>query len=250
MRRKTPMGWLHEPDAASWEEKALVSPGSLRWRVRGCACSSLLQGEETVLGTSLSGHMLHKLLKGELSSNHAFERMGLEELVLMEDLHALRCCVDADGHPLTFPLHSYSVVFQIQTDRSFRIHFALKMLALPQGEPGIRINLSRNRGEFGQVRKGLQRRAITTGQGLIGTFVIVMTLKACSGLACLLQRAGTVNGQAFLLIGPVIALDKSILLRVLGITDINLYLQTLTAAYKCGGKITPLGTTHPARITI
>ena len=40
-----------------------------------------------MLGASLPGHVLHKVFKGVQMSHDTFERMGFEDLVVMEDLH-------------------------------------------------------------------------------------------------------------------------------------------------------------------
>lgn len=64
-------------------------------------------------------------------SHDTFERMGFEDLVVMEDLHLAQLGVNADGYALTFPLHTHSVVLQIQTDGARGVDFALEMFPMP-----------------------------------------------------------------------------------------------------------------------
>jgi hypothetical protein len=203
-----------------------------------------------MLSTSLTNHVFHKVLKAEVPTNDSFEGMDLEELVVLENLHLTQTGVNADCHVLTFPLYADTIVFEIQADGPVGIDFALKVLALPPGAPGVGINLSRNRGQGEQGRKRLPGWAIAAGESLIGALVIGMDLETRRGIAGLLKGGWAIDGQAFLLIGAVKALHKSILLRVMGITDLDLDVQARTEAQKGRGEITALGTPYPARISI
>jgi hypothetical protein len=83
-----------------------------------------------MLSASLTSHVFYKVVKGKPMPHDAFERMGLEERVIMEDLHLAKVSVNAHGHVLTFPLHAHTIVLEVEADRSFRIDFALELFAM------------------------------------------------------------------------------------------------------------------------
>lgn len=66
-----------------------------------------------MLGTCLARHVFHESLKGQGASYEAFEGMGLEEAVLVEDLHLPCRRINAHCHSLPMPLLAHPVVLEV-----------------------------------------------------------------------------------------------------------------------------------------
>ena len=66
----------------------------------------------------------------------------------------------------------------------------------------------------------------------------------------LCQVCRSVQSQALCLIGAVVPFDKTILLGVMRITDVDLDAETGTKAQQGGRKVTARWAAHPARIAV
>ena len=66
----------------------------------------------------------------------------------------------------------------------------------------------------------------------------------------LFQVGRPIQGEALLLIGPVVAFDKTILLGVMRITDVDLDAETGAKAQQGSRKVTARWAAHPARIAV
>src|SRR2546423_13050771 len=84
----------------------------------------------------------------------------------------------------------------------------------------------------------------------MGAFDIIVLDKGLGVGLRLWQVTRLIDGQAFFLIGAVVALDEAIFLGMLWGTDLNLDAQASTEADEGGGKVAALGTGHPAGIAI
>ena len=79
---------------------------------------------------------------------------------------------------------------------------------------------------------------------------IVVLDEGSGRIGSLLQVCGPIDGEAFFLIGAIVAFDKGVLLRMMRSTDLDLDAQTGAKAHQSRRKITALWTADPACITI
>src|SRR5205809_4381145 len=82
------------------------------------------------------------------------------------------------------------------------------------------------------------------------TLMVVMLRKRSRDLAYLLDAAWPVHGQAFLLVGAMVALDEPVLLGVLRVAQQHADAQTLTEAYQGRRKVAAARTADKAHVAI
>jgi hypothetical protein len=114
-------------------------------------------------------------------------------------------------------------------------------------EPGIRIDQLWQRWQGRQMRKGGAWWLVAAGERLIGTLHVIVQHEQLGGGLSLRQVAGSIKGEALLLIGAMIAFDKRILLGMVRITDVHVNAQTRSEAQEGGGKVTASRTADESR---
>ncbi len=79
---------------------------------------------------------------------------------------------------------------------------------------------------------------------------VVVSHEGSRGRLGLFQVDRPIQGEALLLISAVVALDKTILLGVMRITDVDLDAETGPKAQEGGRKVTARWAAHPARVAV
>src|SRR5204862_1866142 len=111
-------------------------------------------------------------------------------------------------------------------------HLAHQVQAIPDLQPAVGVHQVGHRGQLGQGRKRHPWRLVAAREALMRTLMVVMLRKRSRDLAYLRDAAWPVHGQAFLLVGAMVALDEPVLLGVLRVAQQHADAQTLTEAYQ------------------
>ena len=106
----------------------------------GGAPTAFLERTQSLLRTGLTAHMQLELLKGEQRAHQTFDRQGLDHLLLMQQVEALRLGIQVQDHALAHQLGGDRIAFEVNAHHAVAIHFALHMQSIQRLEPAIGIH--------------------------------------------------------------------------------------------------------------
>jgi hypothetical protein len=123
-------------------------------------------------------------------------------------------------------------------------------LAVNRPHPAIGIHERGYCRPRGQDREGHTRRAIATGEGLIGPLDVVVVVVGPRDLLHLAQIRGPMFVQALAPKRPVEPFYEGVLIGPPGWADVHLDTQTVPKAHKRAGEVAEAFAAHEPRITI
>jgi hypothetical protein len=106
----------------------------------GGAPTAFLERTQSLLRTGLTAHMQQELLKGEQRAHQTFDGQGLDHLLLMQHVEALRLGIQVQDHALAHQLGGDILAFEVNAHHAVPIDFALQMQAIEFRKPGIRVD--------------------------------------------------------------------------------------------------------------
>lgn len=187
---------------------------------------------QALFSARLLHHELHKLLERQRRSVKPFEREGFEKLGALDDDPRLLFGRHLQGDALASEGLPDVIVFEIDAHGALAADGAHHRQAVADLQPAIRVDQVRHRRQFGQGRKSGARRTVATPESLVGTLVVVVLAELRGDLAHLVEGPRTFHGQTFLLVRPMVALDKAVLLGMVRIADPDRHAQAVTEAHQ------------------
>src|SRR5689334_18122158 len=101
-----------------------------------------------------------------------------------------------------------------------------EMLSMDVEQPSVRVNELRKWRQAGKFWEGYTWWLVATGKPLVGPLRVVVKHEGFRDLPSLLKGAWTRDLDALLIVGPMVALDKSVRLWVMWGTHVRLNAQT------------------------
>lgn len=170
--------------------------------------------QTALFGKCLLAHELSKFREKAATYHQPFDGNQLEHRGPAPDDKDLLVCISAEINVLPNHIHMNRVTSFSNTHRSILTNFANKMVAMHLGQPSVRVNELRKWGQTGKFWEGDTRWQVPTGKPLVGPLCVVVKHEGFGDMSGLLKCLWAMDLYALLIVGVMVALDKSILERL------------------------------------